>query len=90
MKKNLICFDLYNTLITSTKTGGSAYEDVLVRLGVKREDIFPFVRDKIMTKDLTIDEVITRLFLHFNIDPQRYVNEFDEATHLWNSDNACR
>jgi len=90
MNKNFICFDLYNTLITSTKTGGSAYEDVLVRLGVKREDIFPFVRDQIMTKDLTIDEVITMLFLKFDIDPQQHVNEFEEAKYLWNSDNACR
>ncbi|MBI2888407.1 MAG: HAD hydrolase-like protein [Candidatus Liptonbacteria bacterium] len=87
----VICFDLWNTLIRTTRqTGG--YESVLVRLGVKREEIYPWVRRRCMTgENVTYDEMVKKMFDHFFKDftenPAKYSNEIEEAKRLWRADN---
>ncbi len=87
----VICFDLWNTLIRTTQhTGG--YESVLVRLGVKREEIYPWVRRRCMTgENVTYDEMVKKMFDHFFKDftenSAKYSNEIEEAKRLWRADN---
>ncbi|MBI2623562.1 MAG: HAD family hydrolase [Candidatus Liptonbacteria bacterium] len=87
----VICFDLWNTLIRTTKNTGG-YESVLVRLGVKREEIYPWVRRRCMTgENVTYDEMVKKMFDHFFKDftenPAKYSNEIEEAKRLWREDN---
>ena len=80
----VICFDLWNTLIRSL-TSGASYEEVLVELGGPRAEIYPFVRDQLMTTERTYTEMIDELFNHFKISS--HAQERDIAATLWEEDN---
>lgn len=80
----VICFDLWNTLVCSPGTGAS-YESVLTSLGVSTEQIFPFVRDYLMTQQMSYEEMTTSLFEHFSLKPTP--KEREELSLLWASDN---
>lgn len=80
----VICFDLWGTLMTSPGTGAS-YESVLTDKGVPQENIFPFVRDNLMTKRLSYEEMAQALFNNFQVEPK--VGEIKKLVELWSTDN---
>ncbi|MBI4098808.1 MAG: HAD family hydrolase [Candidatus Magasanikbacteria bacterium] len=87
MYDRIVCFDLFDTLVIPLKTSGASYSDVLVRLGVPHDRVYPFVRDHLMTNDLTIEEMVSALFSEFGIDRDRYRMELQEAIDSWGEDN---
>lgn len=73
------CFDLWNTLIESVPSLAPSYEDVLVREGVNRQAIFPFVRDYCMIKRLTYLEFARFISAYFCIADERIHAEIIQA-----------
>lgn len=86
----VVCFDLFHTLITPVASRGASYEDVLVRLGAPRDRVYPFVRARLMTADMTIEEMVAALFREFGFSPEREAVAFDAAVAGWKEDNDCR
>lgn len=90
MKKygNIVCFDLFHTLIVPKKHLVT-YEDVFVRLGVQKELIYPFVRDRFMVRPYSIEEMVEMLFVRFNLSIQHNQDAYREAVMAWKSSNEC-
>src|SRR3989344_6044919 len=80
----VICFDLWNTLIRSPGTGAN-YESVLVEQGVPAEQIFPFVRDNLMTRRMSYEEMSRALFKYFALEPIN--SKVEKLARLWAIDN---
>src|SRR3989338_6699422 len=85
--KKVICFDLWNTLVCSAGSGAS-YENVLTRAGVTREEIFPFVREELMTSPGELGQLIDRMLDHFGIDPPLRAGIKRAVQEAWQRDNA--
>lgn len=83
--KNVVCFDLWDTLIQATNSRDASYEEVLVELGVPQKEIYPFVRDYLMTKGYTYEEMVDSLFNHFDITGR--TERRQEAALCWEKDN---
>ncbi len=83
----LICFDLWNTLIRSLESTGASYADVLISLGAPQPEIYPFVRDHLMVKELTYQEMVNLLFSHFGLTGPKYDSQRQEAIRVWQQDN---
>ena len=64
---------------------GASYESVLIEHGVPASEIFPFVRDNLMTRKMTYAEMAKALFNHFAIRPTS--NDLAKVTELWATDN---
>lgn len=86
----VVCFDLFHTLVVPADGVGTIYSDVLVELGVSREQIYPFVRATLMTSNRSVEEMVAALFDHFGLDPVVYADSFVRAVDGWTSDNDCR
>jgi len=80
----VVCFDLWNTLMRSPE-GGAGYESVLLEHGVPAEQIFPFVRDYLMTRRMSYEEMAKALFHRFAIEPA--TGALDKLVKLWSTDN---
>lgn len=87
--RTLVCFDLFHTLVRPLASSGASYEDVLVRLGVPREVIYPFVRAELMTCNASIEDLVERLFCHVERPIEQYREAFLEAVAAWRDDNRC-
>lgn len=82
----VIGVDLWNTIVkTLASPTGASYGDVLVRLGVPQEEIYPFVREQLMTRRIDYDVMIDYLFSHFGI--MAHEAQKREAVSLWKEDN---
>jgi putative hydrolase of the HAD superfamily len=81
----VICFDLFNTLVKEVG-GGAGYEEALISLGIERSEIYPVVRDKLMTRSLDQEEMISFLFDHFELSG--FFVERQEALKDWRRDNS--
>ena len=67
MKNKIICFDLWQTLIYSGGQGRASYENMLTELGVARDKIYPYVRDNLMSQQLTYREMVAALLKYFDL-----------------------
>ena len=64
----VICFDLWNTLCRSLNSNGAGYQDILVEAGVDPAQVYPFVRDHLMTRLATYDQLAAALLQRFGLD----------------------
>ncbi len=64
----VICIDLWNTLCRSLNSSGAGYQDILASEGVDPTTVYPFVRDHLMTRRATYDELAVALLRRFGLE----------------------
>lgn len=85
-KNTVICFDLFNTLATTTPPPGGSYEDRLVALGAPCELIYPYVRDYLMTSRHSYGVMVQMLIEFFSLTAS--TNEQHNISKAWGEENA--
>lgn len=85
MMKKVICFDLWGTLLYSRSCKASGYEDVFIRLGVPKKDIYPFVRQLMAGTMYNYKQIVHCLFKHFGLEDNH--GAMQEALRLWQEEN---
>ncbi len=81
MSRPVVCFDLWNTLIATSNP--RSYTDILVDAGFDAAEIFQFVRDYMMVRPFTYDELFKILLKRFWVDT-KLGKEIESA---WRRDN---
>ena len=83
--KRVVCFDLWNTLITSLDPTGASYEKTLVQAGVVQAEIYPLVRDQLMNADWSYKKMTSIITNHFEINDPEVAKQVVTS---WQQDNT--
>jgi FMN phosphatase YigB (HAD superfamily) len=83
--KRVVCFDLWNTLAHSL--AGVSYQDLLVKHGAKKGLLYPFVRDCLMTRILTYEQMVERIVRFFRLSCSK--EEQRQVVACWQAENNC-
>lgn len=83
--RQVICFDLWNTLVRSCQGNGASYADVLIRLGANPASIYPIVRDELMLAQLDYGQMARHLCRRLDLRPTE--SDVLEIADNWRRDN---
>ncbi|EKD33378.1 MAG: hypothetical protein ACD_76C00042G0009 [uncultured bacterium] len=83
--RQIICFDLWNTLVRSCQGSGSSYADILIRLGANPASIYPIVRDELMIAQLDYEQMAAHLCSRLKLRPTK--SDLLEIANNWKRDN---
>ncbi len=81
----VICIDLWNTLCRSLNSSGAGYQDILASEGVDPTTVYPFVRDHLMTRRATYDELAVALLRRFGLESRNDLRR--QVVESWRQDN---